>query len=343
MGDYVAWLGGLPRGTKHEEVEDFVRGFGKVTDVSIRSSPKDVFAFVTFADERDGQDAVAALDQKHFLKSDNKIFMAKAGKRGGGGGGGGGGGRDGGGRRSRSPPPRRRDSRERPPPPRRSPERRRSPTPRRRSPTPRRPSPKRAPPPSDFVAWIGGLPSGVNEDDIRDFLRKYGRLLEIRLRSSSKDQFAFVTFADKRDGEDAVRDLDQTRFLSSGSSVQMRKSETGRPVKDMERYDHRRDDDRDRNRERSRGRDPPKGKTTDGYRIKLVGLPKDMDWKELKDMSRTFGDSVKFANVFRESDQTSGVIEYESKRDAERALRQYDNRRIEGVSGRLKAIRQGWD
>merc|ERR1711879_61962 len=77
-----------------------------------------------------------------------------------------------------------------------------------------------------------------------------------------------------------------------------------------------------------------------GYRIKIQNLPNDMDWAELKDIARTFGESVKYTSVFIDSGICSGVVEFMERREAEYALKQLDNRRMDGHSKKLKAFKE---
>lgn len=56
--------------------------------------------------------------------------------------------------------------------------------------------------------YVGGLPRDVHPREIDDLFYKYGRIDDIHI----KDGFAFVSFADIRDAEDAVRGRDGIDF-----------------------------------------------------------------------------------------------------------------------------------
>jgi len=143
------YIGNLDKHADKRDLENEFTKFGKIREVWVARHPPG-FAFVTFDDDKDAEDAVRELDDRNICGSRIKVEWAKssgrkpppAGGRGGGRDRGGGGYR---GRGSRSPPPRDGDrARSRSPPPRR-----RSPSPshRRRSPSPRTRS---SPPPRDF-------------------------------------------------------------------------------------------------------------------------------------------------------------------------------------------------
>ncbi|PAA77051.1 hypothetical protein BOX15_Mlig014652g3 [Macrostomum lignano] len=52
--------------------------------------------------------------------------------------------------------------------------------------------------------YVGDLPDGTAESDIKRSLRRYGSLESVWVHG--KGTYAFATFADRRDAEDAVRD-----------------------------------------------------------------------------------------------------------------------------------------
>jgi len=70
-----------------------------------------------------------------------------------------------------------------------------------------------------FSVWMGGLPERVRTRDIEDFFKGYGKILDV----SMKTKYAFIEFDDKRDAEDAVRDLDDKRLINSRVKLEMSK------------------------------------------------------------------------------------------------------------------------
>lgn len=54
--------------------------------------------------------------------------------------------------------------------------------------------------------YIGNLPMDVTEKDIDDVFYKFGRIVDIDLKTPARPPaFGFVTFQDPRDAEEAVR------------------------------------------------------------------------------------------------------------------------------------------
>mmetsp|Transcript_145192 Transcript_145192/g.251407 ORF Transcript_145192/g.251407 Transcript_145192/m.251407 type:complete len:288 (+) Transcript_145192:115-978(+) len=81
------------------------------------------------------------------------------------------------------------------------------------------------------------------------------------------------------------------------------------------------------------GNKPEQGK----YKITVEGIPDDMTWKELKDLGRDAGTSLTFARTYRSGSTNYGMLEYGDKQDADAALRELDNRRVEGSKDRLRS------
>lgn len=62
--------------------------------------------------------------------------------------------------------------------------------------------------------WIGGLPDGIREDEIRDEYKRFGTIKHIQIRSNNgSPSFAFVQFTDRQDAEDAVNSTDQAKLF----------------------------------------------------------------------------------------------------------------------------------
>eukprot|EP00931_Biecheleriopsis_adriatica_P099233 TRINITY_DN7360_c0_g1_i1.p1 TRINITY_DN7360_c0_g1~~TRINITY_DN7360_c0_g1_i1.p1 ORF type:complete len:322 (-),score=54.74 TRINITY_DN7360_c0_g1_i1:47-1012(-) len=312
------WVGGLPQGVEAEEVEHFFQKCGRISSVCVRSNAKDVFAFVTFVHEDDAMLTMKEMDGVRFGRGGDPVRIKVANKQIGGN-------DDRNRRRSTS----RQRSRSRGQRPRGDGYERGPPRNADRRPPPRNRSP--SPPAHDdgFCAWLGGLPEGVTEDDVAHFVRGYGKITKIRIRSSERDVFAFVTFADAHAGMDCIRDLDQTPFGRGKKVVQMKESQSRRPEKD---------------RENSLSRSRWSKQQADAaarYRIEIRSLPKDMQWSELKDIARDFGESVCFANTFVKSGGAAGqvmcgVVEYTEFEDAMYAYRKLNGRRIEGNRDKLE-------
>lgn len=61
--------------------------------------------------------------------------------------------------------------------------------------------------------YVGNLPTDIKESELDDLFYKYGRIRDIDIKNPARPPaFAFVTFDDIRDAEDAVRGRDGYNF-----------------------------------------------------------------------------------------------------------------------------------
>lgn len=63
MGKARVYLGRIPYAARHRDIEDFFRGYGKVTDIALKHG----FAFIEFDSYRDAEEAVDDLHGKTIL------------------------------------------------------------------------------------------------------------------------------------------------------------------------------------------------------------------------------------------------------------------------------------
>lgn len=162
--------------------------------------------------------------------------------------------------------------------------------------------------------YVGNLPSDIKESEIDDLFYKYGRIRDIELKTPARPPaFAFISFEDSRDAEDAVRGRDGYNFDGYRLRVEFAKGERRGGG-----YD-----DRDRDRDR-RDRDPPRkgggGRRTD-YGVIVTNLPRGCSWQDLKDFMRKAGDVV-FSDVDKYGE---GVVEFSNRDDMEYAIRSLDD------------------
>lgn len=87
----------------------------------------------------------------------------------------------------------------------------------------------------DCKVYIGSLGSRATKEDIEDVFSRYGPLRNVWI-ARNPPGFAFVEFEDRRDAEEAVRELDGSRVCGSRVRVEMSHGRT--------RSDRRRDDRR---------------------------------------------------------------------------------------------------
>ncbi|KAF9261398.1 hypothetical protein L218DRAFT_1078620 [Marasmius fiardii PR-910] len=158
--------------------------------------------------------------------------------------------------------------------------------------------------------YLGKLPTDVRSDEVSKFFEPAGRIVDCRVMTG----FGFIEFENSKDAEDAVRTFDGKNFMGSSLVVQFAK-EGGRPRRDH--YEDRRE-----YRHGARSRRPP------AIRIIVSGLSRDTSWQDLKDFGRDAG-TVSFADIDRDV-PGQGILEYPSRDDAERAVKQLDNTDLRG-------------
>lgn len=74
--------------------------------------------------------------------------------------------------------------------------------------------------------FVGNLPIDIREREVEDLFYKYGRIRDIDLKTPSRPPaFAFVTFDDHRDAEDAIYGRDGYNFDGARLRVEMSKSD----------------------------------------------------------------------------------------------------------------------
>merc|ERR1711970_285866 len=224
-----------------------------------------------------------------------------------------------------------------------------------------------------FSVYIGGISDRVRTGDVEDFLKGYGRVLDISLKS----KYGFIEFEDKYDAEDAVKDLDDKKLCGERVKLEMSKGckdkyrdfqRTGRvryrsfsrEVSPSRRYRSRSRDRRD-SRSRSRGRgsrstrddgrrtfyDKPAYKkygapSKSKWSVEVSNLSSRCSWQDLKDFMRKAGE-VCYGAAHGDVGKNKGVVCYDRREDAERAVDELDGRDINGRSVTLKfVIRDEW-
>lgn len=162
-----------------------------------------------------------------------------------------------------------------------------------------------------YRVFIGNLPMNIREREIDDLFSKYGRIRDIDLKTPSRPPaYAFITFDDVRDAEDAIRGRDGYEFDGERLRVEFAKGS-----RDSLRIPARVDD-----RSRGRGGGGGGGRRSE-YRVIITGLPRSASWQDLKDHMRKAGDVI-FADVDHNGD---GVVEFSNREDMENAVRKLDD------------------
>jgi len=96
--------------------------------------------------------------------------------------------------------------------------------------------------------WVGGLPTGIEEEEIQKEFERYGEVEKVDVKSSTRDVFAFVKFNKTSDAEYAIEKLDQQQAF--GVKIVVRMSQSSGPKSRQQRQD--------RSRDRSPRRSPPR-------------------------------------------------------------------------------------
>eukprot|EP00603_Paraphysomonas_imperforata_P011800 CAMPEP_0114458450 /NCGR_PEP_ID=MMETSP0104-20121206/4691_1 /TAXON_ID=37642 ORGANISM="Paraphysomonas imperforata, Strain PA2" /NCGR_SAMPLE_ID=MMETSP0104 /ASSEMBLY_ACC=CAM_ASM_000202 /LENGTH=246 /DNA_ID=CAMNT_0001631041 /DNA_START=1 /DNA_END=742 /DNA_ORIENTATION=- len=148
----------------------------------------------------------------------------------------------------------------------------------------------------------------IREREIDDLFYKYGRIVDIDIKSGSRPPaFAFISFDDSRDADDAIRGRDGYMFDGNRLRVEYSKGSRGG-------RDDRRDDDRGRRGGGGGGRRSEWG-------CVISKLPKSASWQDVKDFMRKAGDVI-YADVDRNG---NGVCEYSNEDDMHNAVRKLDD------------------
>ncbi|KAI0636668.1 hypothetical protein C8Q77DRAFT_1093968 [Trametes polyzona] len=160
-----------------------------------------------------------------------------------------------------------------------------------------------------------GLPPDARAEDVSKFFDGYGRIVDCRVMTG----FGFVEFESSRDAEDALQHFNGKSFMGSNIVVEFAK-ET-RPRRDPYDVDR-----------AVRARRPP------GFRLIVSGISRDTSWQDLKDFGREAG-SVSYADIDRDV-PGEGILEYLSREDAERAVKDLDGRDLRGQPVRVTMDRE---
>ncbi|KAI0372970.1 hypothetical protein BV20DRAFT_1034218 [Pilatotrama ljubarskyi] len=163
--------------------------------------------------------------------------------------------------------------------------------------------------------YLGRLPPDARSEDVSKFFDGYGRIVDCRVMTG----FGFVEFESSRDAEDALQHFNGKNFMGSNIVVEFAKETRPR----------REPFDADR---AVRARRPP------GFRLIVSGISRDTSWQDLKDFGREAG-SVSYADIDRDV-PGEGILEYLSREDAERAVKELDGRDLRGQPVRVTMDRE---
>ncbi|KAF9527025.1 hypothetical protein CPB83DRAFT_816357 [Crepidotus variabilis] len=155
--------------------------------------------------------------------------------------------------------------------------------------------------------YLGRLPTDARSEEVSKLFEGYGRIVDVRVMTG----FGFVEFESSKDAEDALQNFNGKPFMGANIVVEFAK-ET-RP---------RREPQEERGGGGARARRPP------GIRLIVSGISRDTSWQDLKDFGRDAG-NVSFADIDRDY-PGQGILEYLSREDADRAVKELDNKDLRG-------------
>uniref|UniRef100_A0A7R9ZVS6 RRM domain-containing protein n=2 Tax=Pyrodinium bahamense TaxID=73915 RepID=A0A7R9ZVS6_9DINO len=194
--------------------------------------------------------------------------------------------------------------------------------------------------------WIGGCPNDLTEREVERACSKFGPVQSISIKSTDRDTFALVRYGRTSHAWDAIHALDQTVAFGAGSvrvepadgrdgEVDCRGSrKCGRGRRGDGGNEH-----RDRHggaRRRSRDRSYPRAQPPRPVRVYLSQLPRDMEDDEFQEIVAEYGEILQY-ELHREGAYKCGWVEYASKGEAEAALSELDDRRMDDWNMRLQA------
>lgn len=167
---------------------------------------------------------------------------------------------------------------------------------------------------SNRILYVGNLPVDFRDRDIEDIFHKYGPIVKIDLKFPPRPPgYCFIEFENARDAEDAVRGRDG--YDIDGHRLRVELAHGGRGALSVDRFSSFSSGGGRRNGRLQRQCD---------YRVVISGLPSSASWQDLKDHMRRAGD-VTFAQVFRDNNGTTGVVDYTNYDDMKYAIRKLDD------------------
>lgn len=167
-----------------------------------------------------------------------------------------------------------------------------------------------------YRLYVGNLPMDIREREIDDLFYKYGKIIDIDIKTQSRPPaFCFISYDDKRDADDAIRGRDGYTFDGNRLRVEYAKGSRGGG------RDSGRDSGRDRDRDRDDGRQIRGPGRRSEWGVVLSKLPPSASWQDVKDFMRKAGDVI-YADVDR---QGGGVCEFSNEDDMHNAVRKLDD------------------
>ena len=170
--------------------------------------------------------------------------------------------------------------------------------------------------------YVGNLPWSVDWKQLKDHMRKAGHVVHadvLRYRNGKSSGGGIVEYSTVKEAKRAIRELNDTTIDGRGIFVREDKEPASAPGAA-----------RGESRSRSAGAATA---TSDKRKRLFVGnLPFELTWQELKDHMRKAGRVVRADIINRRDGKASGggIVEYETVKEAKRAIRELNDTTIGG-------------
>ncbi|XP_047962722.1 serine/arginine-rich splicing factor SR34B-like isoform X3 [Salvia hispanica] len=183
---------------------------------------------------------------------------------------------------------------------------------------------------SSRTIYVGNLPGDIRETEIEDLFYKYGRVVDIDLKTPSKaPAYAFVEFEDSRDAEDAIHGRDGYNF-------------DGYRLRVEPAYEERGSSSYSGSGRRASSRSDHKGLIGRSSSTIYVGnLPGDVRESEVEDLFHKYGPIVDIDLKTPPRPPIFAFVEFEDPRDADDAIRGRDGYNFDGHRLRVELAHGG--
>ncbi|XP_047962721.1 serine/arginine-rich splicing factor SR30-like isoform X2 [Salvia hispanica] len=180
---------------------------------------------------------------------------------------------------------------------------------------------------SSRTIYVGNLPGDIRETEIEDLFYKYGRVVDIDLKTPSKaPAYAFVEFEDSRDAEDAIHGRDGYNF-------------DGYRLRVEPAYEERGSSSYSGSGRRASSRSDHKGRSSST--IYVGNLPGDVRESEVEDLFHKYGPIVDIDLKTPPRPPIFAFVEFEDPRDADDAIRGRDGYNFDGHRLRVELAHGG--